>query len=266
MNSLLKMGLVLSGGGFRGIAHIGVIKALHEFGITPSYIAGTSSGAIIGALYAAGYDHEELLKIIKGIHIFSVYKYARNKPGFVDTEKFIDEFAPYFREDSFSALKIPLLVTATNFLSGKLEIFNSGQLIKPILASAAFPGVFSPLRIGDEYYIDGGTLNNFPVDLISGLCDKIIGVYVNPFRKINFEEVKNSFHILERAYQIRSANNAISKFEDCDILVLPQGLDKYGTFSIKDMKPVVEIGYRSAVQSLNRIQETSKHQNPDNRG
>ena len=260
----MNTGLVLSGGGYRGIAHIGVLKALDEYGIKPSYVAGTSSGAIIGALYAAGYRYDKILKILEGIHIFSVYKYARKKPGFVDTEKFIDELAPHFAEDSFSSLKIPLFVTTTNILNGKLEVFNSGQLIKPILASAAFPGVFSPLRIEDQYYIDGGTLNNFPVDLIRGLCDKIIGVYVNPFRKISFEEVKSSFNVLERAYQIRSANNAISKFNDCDILVLPQGLHKYGTFSIKDMNPVVEMGYRSAMQSLKRIRESRSHQSPKN--
>ena len=254
----MSTGLVLSGGGFRGIAHIGVIKALEEYGIKPSYIAGTSSGAIIGALYAAGYKYDKIQEILESIHIFSVYKYARNKPGFVDTEKFIDEFARYFPENSFSALKIPLFVTTTNILSGKLEVFSKGQLIRPILASAAFPGVFSPIQIGDQYYIDGGTLNNFPVDLIRDLCEEIIGVYVNPFQKISFEEVKNSLHVLERAYQIRSANNANCGFKDCDILILPDGLNKYGTFSLKNMDPVVELGYRSAVQGLERKLERSK--------
>lgn len=254
----MNRGLVLSGGGFRGVAHIGVIKALEEYGITPSVIAGTSSGAIIGALYAAGFGHSTILDIIKGFNIFSIYKYARNKPGFVDTEKFFDEFASYFPKDDFSALKIPLIVTTTNILTGDSEIFEKGPLIRPLLASAAFPGVFAPLRMGNQFYIDGGTLNNFPVDLVSDICDEIIGVYVNPFQKISFEEIKNSFHVLERAYQIRSANNSLSKFEDCDILILPEGIQKYGTFSLKDMSPVVELGYRSAVKSLEEYQEIKK--------
>lgn len=251
----MNIGLVLSGGGFRGVAHIGVIKALEEYRITPSVIAGTSSGAIIGALYAAGFSYSTILDIIKGFNIFSIYKYARNKPGFVDTEKFFDEFAVYFPEDDFSELKIPLIVTTTNILTGDLEIFKTGQLIRPLLASAAFPGVFAPLRMGNQYYIDGGTLNNFPVDLITDICNEIIGVYVNPFLKISFEQIKNSFHVLERAYQIRSANNSLSKFEDCDILILPEGIQKYGTFSLKDMNPVVELGYRTAVKSLEKYQE-----------
>ena len=251
----MKTGLVLSGGGFRGIAHIGVIKALEEFGITPSHIAGTSSGAIIGAMFAKGYSHEEILNRIEGLHIFSIYKYARSKPGFVDTEKFIDEFANFFPEDSFSALEIPLFVPVTNILNGELEVFSRGELIKPILASAAFPGVFSPLKIGNKYYIDGGTLNNFPVDIVRQLCEEIIGVYVNPFREISFEELKSSLQVLERAYQIRSSNNAKLRFGDCDLLIMPRGLHKYGTFSIKDMRPVVELGYRSAVEPLEKYLE-----------
>ncbi len=244
----MKTGLVLSGGGFRGVAHIGVIKAMEEYGISPACIAGTSSGAIIGALYAAGYGHREIFKFVEGVNIFSIYKYARNKPGFVDTEKFFNEFAKFLPEDSFDALKVPLFVTATNILNGKPEVFHSGKLIKPILASAAFPGVFSPVKIANQYYIDGGTLNNFPVDLIKGQCDELIGVYVNPFQNISFDELRRSYNVMERAYQIRSASNAISKFEDCDILIRPQGLNKYGTFSLKEMQPVMELGYQSAVR------------------
>ncbi len=246
----MKTGLVLSGGGFRGMAHIGVIKAMEEYGIRPSYIAGTSSGAIIGALFAAGYDHESILEFIQGINIFSIYRYARNKPGFVDTEKFVREFEDYFPVDDFSALRIPLYVTATDILSGDLEVFSSGPIIRPILASAAFPGVFTPIKIDKHHYIDGGTLNNFPVDLIRDLCDDIIGVYVNPFPNISYEQLKRSYQVLERAYQIRSARNAINKFRLCDVLITPDGLNKYGTFSLKEMRPVVELGYRSAIQSL----------------
>ena len=247
--------LVLSGGGFRGIAHIGVLRALREFGIQPACIAGTSSGAIIGAFHAAGYGENEILDFIEGINIFSIYKYARNKPGFVDTEKFYSEFSKHLSPDQFSSLKIPLYITATNLLNGELEVFHSGPLIKPILASAAFPGVFTPVQINKSYYIDGGTLNNFPVDLIKGKCDEIIGVYVNPFKKISYDELKHSYHVLERSYQIRSANNATSRFKDCDALIVPDGVDKYGTFSIKDMRPLVEIGYQSAIRILSAYKE-----------
>lgn len=155
----MNTGLVLSGGGFRGIAHIGVIKALDEYGFQITHIAGTSAGAIIGALYAGGLDWKQILEFIKKVNIFSINNYAIGKPGFVDTEKFYDKFAEFFPADNFESLKIALFITATNILDGSLKVFSEGELIRPILASAAFPGVFTPMKIADSYYVDGGALN-----------------------------------------------------------------------------------------------------------
>ncbi len=198
----MKTGLVLSGGGVRGIAHIGAIKALEEMNIVPSHVAGTSAGAIIGALYAAGIGWEEILDFIKTVELFSLKKYALGKPGFVDTEKFYDRFKDLLPNDNFEALKKPLYITATNMLTGNLNVFSKGELIRPILASAAFPGVFAPVKIEEGYYSDGGILNNFPTDLIKTHCDQLIGVYVNPFEKLQIVDLKHSYSIMERAYKI----------------------------------------------------------------
>ena len=101
----MNTGLVLSGGGVRGMAHIGAIKALEEHGVKPNYIAGTSAGAIVGALYAGGYGWETIFDFFKSIDLFSINKYALNKPGFVDTEKFYDRFTPFFPQDDFDIPK-----------------------------------------------------------------------------------------------------------------------------------------------------------------
>ncbi len=246
----MKIGLVLSGGGFRGIAQIGVIRAMEEAGIKATHVAGTSAGAIIGSLYAGGYSYQEILKFVKGVNLFSISKYAVSKPGFVDTEKFYEDFKRLFPEDNFSALEIPMSITATNIVNGSLKVFTSGPLIRPILASAAFPGVFTPVNLGNEYYIDGGTLNNFPVDLLRSKCDKIIGVYVNPFLKIRIEDMKYSYQVLERAYQIRAASTSTDKFKDCDLLITPEGIQKFGTFSQKAAELVFDLGYQSAHKKM----------------
>ena len=248
----MNTGLVLSGGGFRGIAHIGVIKALDEYGFEITHIAGTSAGAIIGALYARGLDWKQILEFIKQVNIFSINNYAVGKPGFVDTEKFYKQFSAFFPEDNFKSLKIPLFITATNILDGSLKIFTEGELIRPILASAAFPGVFTPIKIADLYYVDGGALNNFPVDLIKNYCDQIIGVYVNPFLKVGIEELKHSFNVLERAYKIRSAKDALSKFGDCNLIISPKDLINHSTFSTNDMDAVFDLGYKAAIKALNK--------------
>lgn len=251
----MNTGLVLSGGGFRGIAHIGVIKALDEYGFEITHISGTSAGAIIGALYSGGVDWKQILEFIKQINIFSINNYAVGKPGFVDTEKFYNKFSEFFSADNFESLKIPLFITATNILDGSLKVFSEGELIRPLLASAAFPGVFTPIKIADSYYVDGGALNNFPVDLIKNYCDQIIGVYVNPFLKIEIDELKHSYNVLERAYKIRSAMDALSKFGDCNLVISPKDLINHGTFSINDVDAVFDLGYQAAIKAL---------KNPDN--
>jgi NTE family protein len=253
----MTTGLVLSGGGFKGIAHIGVIKAMEEEGIKATHVAGTSSGAIIGSLYAAGYPYEEILSFVKGVNLFKINKYALSKPGFVDSEKFYNDFKKYFPDDNFSRLKIPMHITATDVLSGSLKVFSSGEIIRPILASAAFPGVFTPVKIGSAYYIDGGTLNNFPVDVLRNQCNRIIGVYVNPFRKLEIGDLKHTYQVLERAYQIRAASKSTYKFDDCDLLIAPEGINKYGTFSAKDVDAIFDLGYNTAKELMAQFKEST---------
>ncbi|WKX76889.1 patatin-like phospholipase family protein [Zobellia laminariae] len=134
----MNIGLVLSGGGIRGVAHIGAIKALEEHGIFPTHIAGTSAGAVVGALYASGASWAEILHFFKTIPLFRTQNYARSKPYFFDTEKYYENFKKFFPVDDFSALKKPLYVTATDIIRGTLKVFHKGQVIRPVLASATF--------------------------------------------------------------------------------------------------------------------------------
>ena len=253
----MKTGLVLSGGGVRGVAHIGAIKALEEYKIYPSHIAGTSAGAIVGALYAGGCKWEEILDFFKTVEIFSINNYARRKPGFVDTTKFYDLLKTYLPSDNFADLKKPLYITATNLLDGTLKVFHRGELIRPILASASVPGIFAPVKIESGYFVDGGTLNNFPVDLIKMYCDQIVGVYVNRFEKVKIEDFKHSYNVMERAYHIKVANESLAKFEDCDLLIRPQNMDNFGMFSLKNIDTIFNLGYtaaKEALQSKNGLQ------------
>jgi NTE family protein len=248
----MKIGLILSGGGMRGAAHIGAIKALEEHGIIPTHIAGTSAGAIVGALYAYGYNWEDILMFFKEVNILDIKKYALNKPGFIDAEKFYPGFKNYLENDDFSFLKKELNITTTNILSGKLEIFNSGELIKPVLASAAIPGIFAPVKIKDSYYVDGGTLNNFPVELLKSTCDLIIGIYVNSFDAITIKELKSSINVIERAFIIKSVDEDSKKFKDCDVIVSPLGLNKFGIFDKKYLNDIFNIGYEATIKALEK--------------
>ena len=246
----MNLGLVLSGGGMRGAAHIGAIKALEEHNLYPTHIAGTSAGAIVGALYAYGYNWEDILRFFKSIQILDIKKYALNKPGFIDTEKFYPDFKNYIKNDNFSFLKKELSLTATNILNGDLEIFDKGELIRPILASAAIPGIFAPVKINDSYYVDGGSLNNFPVELLKATCDKIIGIYVNGYSTISINDLKHSHNVIERAFKLKSVKYDQEKFNDCDLVIFPKELSNYGIFDKKHLQDIFKIGYEAAIKAI----------------
>jgi NTE family protein len=246
----MNIGLVLSGGGMRGAAHIGVIKALEENGIFPTHISGASAGAIVGALYAHGYDWKTIFKFFKDFQLFDFKKYAIGKPGIIDAEKFYPQFSTYIKDDSFSALKKVLTITATDILKGSLKTFSEGELIMPILASASFPGVFAPVKIGDSFYIDGGVLNNFPVKVLRSKCDIIIGSYANGYDAITINDLKHSHNVVERAFKLKSVKEDYKKFKDCDIVISPKALSKYGTFDKKYLNDIFNIGYDATKEAL----------------
>ena len=248
----MKIGLVLSGGGARGVAHIGAIKALEEFNIPISAISGTSSGAVIGSLYAAGYSWQDMFLFFKKLTIFHYKRYAINKPGFIDSIKFYNDFKIYFPNDSFKHLKMKLFINATNLEYGTQKIFSKGELIKPILASAAFPGIFTPIKIEDTFYIDGGVLNNFPVEPLMNTCDKIIGIYVSPLGTVTASDLKHSYNVLSRAYEINFGNQCLKKFQDCDLLISPKKLKNYGIFDLRTLNTIFSIGYESTKQALQK--------------
>ncbi|MBT8222914.1 MAG: patatin-like phospholipase family protein, partial [Eudoraea sp.] len=163
---------------------------------------------------------------------------------------FYDRFLSSFSEDDFSVLNTPTLVTATNLLTGEPVVFSEGELIRPILASAAFPGVFAPVKIGNSYFVDGGVLNNFPVDLVTGRCEKIIGSYVNPFEKRDYKDFKHSLSVLERAYQIRASRDSLAKFKNCSLVISPSGLKRFNIFNLKDLDTIYQLGYEATLRAL----------------
>ncbi len=252
-------GIVLSGGGIRGLAHVGVIQALEEEGIYPSYIAGASAGAIVGAFYAAGYRADDILAFFRKTSIFSIDKYTYRKPGLIDTDKFYQIFKAYFPEDRFDHLKKKLFVSATDILAGKTRFFHEGPLINAVLASAAFPVVLSPMTIEGVLYADGGITNNFPVEPLLAHCDKIIGVYVNPLNKIKAVELSSSLSVLDRAFKIGMANISIQKFGQCNLVIAPEKLSHFGTFSMSHLDEAYEIGYEAAKNRLADIRKLKKY-------
>ncbi|MDY8134904.1 patatin-like phospholipase family protein [Aquimarina sp. 2201CG5-10] len=252
MKTPKNIGLVLSGGGFKGVAHIGAIQAIEESGFIPQFISGASAGAIVGSLYAAKYTTEEIKSVFAKTSLFKFNRFTRKKAGFLDTEKFYDDLITFFPENSFESLDKKLFVTTTNLVEGVTKVFNAGQLIKPLLASAAFPGVFTPIMIDDQLYADGGILDNFPITPIREHCDFIIGIDVLPIKKPKITDFKHSYNVMQRAYYLRAMTNSETKFKECDIIIQPKDLVNHGIFTASNLDKVYQLGYQEAKLQLEK--------------
>ncbi len=164
-----KIGLALSGGGARGLAHIGVLKILDSEGIKIDFIAGTSMGGIIGAAFASGYKPSEIEEIaLRFSHRGELIKYIDihpNRRGLLEGNKIRNFLRDAIGSDlEFSQLKIPLLLVAVDLNSGKEVVFSEGKVLPAIFATSAIPGIFSPIEYQSKTLVDGGVLNNLPVE------------------------------------------------------------------------------------------------------
>lgn len=252
----MSIGLALSGGGMKGIAHIGAIKALEENNIYPTHISGSSMGAIVGAFYASGYPPEEMVAFFKAVPIFNPNRYGFGKPGLINTENFYEDFKKYFPEDNFKALQKKLFISTVDMLNGGLKIFNEGELIRPILASSAFPGICSPVAVNGSLYADGGILDNFPIAPLKKECKQIVGVYVSPLDEIKADNLKYAVDVLQRAIRINFSNASFQKFAQCDLLIYPP-LAKFGMFDKNNIDEIFNIGYETTQNKLKELEKLS---------
>ncbi len=251
---MYKLGLALSGGGVKGAVHAGVLKCLEEHKITPNIVSGTSAGAIVGALYASGIKGDEILNFFLNERPYSTSMWA-GKSGLLATSQIREVFEKYISHDSFQALETQLITCATNMLSGKVEYFEKGSLIDAALASASFPGVFSPMEIGDQLYSDGGLLNHFPADVLAGDCKVLIGVHLSPNKPLTKNDLASTRSILSRAIDIQGSAMEVEKLELCDISIFPEELIQYSTFDFdkEKMHEMFEIGYAYMASNMDKL-------------
>lgn len=251
-----KIGIALSGGGSKGIAQAGVLQFLEEQDIKPAIISGSSAGAVIGAMYAFGKTPQEILTFFQSIYFFNWKHFTLKKPGIIDSDSFRVYFNAVFGDTKIGDLPIPLKITATDLVKGKLKIFGAEtKITDAVLASTAFPGMLSPYEINNKLYSDGGILNHFPTDLLLGNCDSIIGIYVSPIQNIEKKDLKSIKAITTRAFDLLSAHGNYQKFSLCDFVIEPKDLANYRTFETNKskMKAIFEIGYNEAKNKVHEI-------------
>jgi len=243
-----KIGLALSGGGVRGVSHLGVIQALTDHGIQFSHISGTSAGAIGAAFIAAGYSPKDFLSMLRETKLLKLLRPAIGSTGLVSILKARFLINQYIPHNTFQQLNTRVTISAVDLGEGRLVYFTEGELDLAILASCCLPGIFTPIVINDHMYIDGGILNNFPVEPLVGNCDLIIGSTCNHLPVVT--EIKSFGNLVDRAAMI-AINASLNQHKIlCDVVIEPHGLGGYGIFDTDAADDIYMIGYEEGLRAI----------------
>jgi NTE family protein len=288
----VKVGLVLSGGGAKGFAHIGVLKVLEEAGVRVDYIAGTSMGAIVGSMYASGYNAKEIDSLMRtfDFEVLLQDEIPRKSKPFYEKERG-EKYALTFPLQKgkigipkafskgqnilnlttdllqhvdtikdFNKLPIPFLCIATNLETGEQELLNSGFLPKAVQASSAFPTLLEPVEIHDKVLVDGGIVNNFPVFEVKKMgADIIIGIDL----KSDFDkedELNSALEILNQIINFQMYKDHDKRVEMTDVYMHPN-MNSYKVTSFDKLEEIVKIGEEIARSNFDRFKEIARQQN-----
>lgn len=288
-NDSVKVGLVLSGGGAKGLAHIGALKVIEEAGVKIDYIGGTSMGAIIGALYASGYSANELDSIFKSVDVSLLIQdnLPRGAKTFYDKEdaeryalslpfnNFKVSFPSaissgqniynllvkllYHVKDTkdFNKLPIPFFSIATDVETGQEILLNKGYLPEAIMASGTFPSLFEPAEIDNKILIDGGVVNNYPIKKLKKLgADIIIGIDVQD-GLANRDKLSSGTEVLLQINNYRTVNDMKSKAKLTDVLIKPS-IEKYSIIDFALGKEIIESGEVAAQEKISALKKVAK--------
>ena len=258
-----KIGIALSGGGAKGIAHIGVIRALLENGIEPTIVSGTSAGSIIGSLYAAGVSTDNMEKLIADSSIMKIFRVVGIPgSGLVKLDYLKERLAEFIPEDSFESLNFPLFVCATNLNQGKAVYFSAGTIFDKVVASCSVPWLFKPIEIDGQMYVDGGITNNMPASILRDKCDILIGSNVKPKVHVQSNKDLDTFMgITQRVVDLSLWTNSKPNIKLLDVYIAPEKVNDFSFFSMTKVKELCEIGYEEAMNQMPKLKQILSSKN-----
>ncbi len=257
-----KLGLALGSGGSRGVAHVGLLQALEDEGIKPYCIAGSSIGAVVGGAYASGMPVGEMRKIISGIRrrdIISPNFFAFSETALLRTGKVHSLLKKHIKVVNIEDFPVKFACVATDVLSGRKHVFESGDAVFAIEASSAIPAVFKPKKLQDKLLVDGGCVCRVPVEEVKALgADVVIAMDVLKNTSAPVKETKGLLNMLLRVFDIMDAQNAAYQAERnrdiCELYLEPEmeGLSQY---AVKELKKAYSEGYALAKENMHRIKK-----------
>lgn len=240
------VGLTLSGGGARAIAHLGLLRYIEEQKIPIHVLSGASAGALIAALWAKGHTAKAILEIFQKFSFRKIFQFSFQK-GFFSEKKLYKILENFFPENDFSVLHKKIFITCTDLKTAQSVHFSEGKLIEPLLGTLAIPPLMKPVDFEDYQLLDGGILDNLPTKAIRKHCDFLVASHSNP---ASHKAAQTMREAIEKSFLLSIAQNtkANKKFADC--YLEPPELAHFRFSDLKKATEIYEIGYRHAQESL----------------
>jgi NTE family protein len=250
-----RIGLALGGGFARGLAHVGVLKVLEEEKIPIDFIAGTSVGALIGALYCSGVPVKEMEAMADQVRFRDFARWTVSRYGFASNDRMTALLDKLLKVKTFERLRIPLAVTATDFLTGEAAVFRSGPLIDPVRASCAYPGMFLPVEIKGRLFVDGLLAHAVPTTPAKNAgCDRVIGVYLRSNLMDGLPGPRHVFDVVGQCFSIAQARMSEIWQKDADLMLEPD-VTGFAYDCFDHSAELVKIGEKAARAAMPRIRE-----------
>ncbi len=249
-----KIGIAFSGGATHGAAHVGVIQVLEHYGIFPTIVAGTSAGAIVGAAYAAGASAAEMSDLMQKLKWPSLIRVALfNSLSVFDTQPMEEFIKREIGNYTFEQLSRKFACVACDLMSGERVVFSRGPVAPAVRASAAVPSLFSPVRKGGQFLIDGGVVDNLPVELVREMgADYIIGVDLSNPVKLS-REPHNLLEVLMSVSTLVQARSSMPDSLSMDCCIKPDVAD-LSAWSFSNVKTLKERGRTAALLMIPQLQ------------
>jgi NTE family protein len=249
-----RLGIAFGGGAARGFAHIGVLKVLAEKGIRADVAAGTSAGSLVGALYCAGRSWEEIRDIARDIDWPDLVSPTWPSLGLVKTDKLESVIAEQLEGRSFAELEIPFSAVAVDVQRGEVVVLDEGSVARAVRASASIPGIFEPTVVDGRYLVDGGLMDDVPVDVVREKgATVVLGINLNRDR-ISTGPPRNMVDILLRSLNILIYRSTQAASRSVDVMVSP---DLAG-FAYQDLQRVDELIERGEMAMREKLGELQK--------
>lgn len=251
----IPIGLALSGGATHGAAHIGVLEVLEREGIQPACVAGTSAGALIGAAYCSGIPIAEIRQLFLKLEWPDLLKLTiRPRLSFFDAQPMEEFLKAVIGDQSFEDLKIPFAVVACEINTGEKVVLNKGPLGPAIRASSAFPALFPPVQMGDHLLVDGGVVDNLPVEEVRAMGAKFIIASDVSRRGRNNKPPENPIDVLTASIYLMQARSAYGSADECDCYIRPD-MGFSSAWGFKESMNTIESGRIAAENMLPEIRE-----------